>query len=135
MGVLKEGLLPQVLQLLAVDRGVVNTGSVPSIPSAIIVLPSSDNASFSPAPVNPLMEYQPGPAAGPAKIHNWNPGGAEVLDIAVPFGVFLAPSEDVSVIQKHTRSNGVRVSSHPYEHSPLVVSPGGLPGCPYLGHG
>lgn len=107
VAVLKEDTLPAVLRMLAVDR---DTDGVPSIPSSIIVLPSAENSSFSPAPVRPLVDFQP---TSEAKTHSWNPRGAEVLDIAVPFGVFLAPREEAPVIEKHTKANGARVRALP----------------------
>lgn len=99
---------------------------LPSLPSAIIALPSTENVSFSPAPTNPLKEFQPGPATGPEKIHNWNPGGADLLDIAVPFGFFLAPRDEAAKIQSHTENNALRVRSHPCAlirvHAPHLIS-------------
>ena len=102
--------MPNVLQLLA---GRDDNADVPSMPSAIITLPSSENISFTPAPKHPLMEYQPEDASGSAKAHQWNPAGADLLDIAVPFGVFLAPNTceaaEASAIQKHASTNGAKV--------------------------
>ena len=102
--------MPNVLQVLDVRGTAGGTAvRVASVPRAIIALPSSENTSFTPAPQRPFVEYQPDDVSGDAKAHRWNPSGADVLDIPVPFGVFLAPREEASDIQRHTRSNGARV--------------------------
>jgi hypothetical protein len=97
-------MLPDVMKLLAVGN---EEGVQQSVPAAIIALPSSENATFSPAPINPLEEYQP--EEGPARRHVWNTGGQDLLKIAVPFGVFLAPREEAAVIRNFSKSNAVRV--------------------------
>ena len=121
--------MPQILRMLA-EAVVGDADFLPSIPSAIIVLPRDDSTGFSPAPAVPLAQYYP--EGGEAGKHQWNPGGAKLLELPLPCGVFLAPKREAQSIKARAKENSRRVRPcwcmHAHHTPRCLCMWGGWPG-------
>lgn len=108
MAVVEEQDLPALLRLIRTSTG--SEGSaVSNIPQSVITLPAPTSRPFTPGPVNPLSMYYP-PSATQI---GWNPAGLDLIDLALPCGVFLAPDDLADGYRKQAQQNNRRVSAVP----------------------
>jgi hypothetical protein len=99
VAVVEEALLRKLLSTLA--QAASPRGSpFPNIPSAVIALPGNASEPESPAPVDPLSEYE---ASGSTQA--WNMLGSDLLKLYLPCAVFLAPDDQAGKLRAKAQNN------------------------------